>query len=143
MLEPQRGVTLIELMTVVVVLAILASIAVPAYRSYLLRSHRTDATIALLRIQAAQEKFFLQNMRYADDLTAAPPGGLGASAVSDEGRYDLILERRGANGYRARAVPRPGGGQTDDTKCTELSIDEAGVRDAAGAASNPRAECWR
>ncbi len=36
------GITLIELLTVMVVIAILASIAVPSYRSYLLRAAPTD-----------------------------------------------------------------------------------------------------
>ena len=61
----QRGVTLIELMIVVVVLAILGSISVSTYRRYMLRANRTDATTMLLRIQVAQEKFFLQNNGYA------------------------------------------------------------------------------
>ena len=49
----QNGVTLIELLTVIVVLGILASIAVPSYRNYLLRAQRTEATTALLNLQAA------------------------------------------------------------------------------------------
>src|SRR5690606_27341297 len=60
-----RGVTLIELRPVIVVVAILRTIAVSSYRSYLLRTNRTEARMALLRVQAAQEKFFLQNNRYA------------------------------------------------------------------------------
>ena len=63
--------TLVELMTVIVVLAVLGTISVSTYRSYTLRANRTDATTMLLRIQVAQEKFFLQNNRYAtsDELT--------------------------------------------------------------------------
>jgi type IV pilus assembly protein PilE len=53
----ERGVTLLELMAVVVIIGILASIAIPSYRSYLLRAQRTGGTAALLRIAAAQEKF--------------------------------------------------------------------------------------
>ncbi|HTP40025.1 MAG TPA: type IV pilin protein, partial [Steroidobacteraceae bacterium] len=76
----QRGVTLIELMIVIVVLSILTSIAVSNYRRYALRANRTDGTMALLRIQVAQERFFLQNNAYAQTMTqvtAAPPNGLG------------------------------------------------------------------
>jgi type IV pilus assembly protein PilE len=46
----QRGVTLLELMTVVMIIGVLASVAIPTYRSYLLRAQRTDATAALLRV---------------------------------------------------------------------------------------------
>ena len=44
------GVTLIELMIVIVILGILASVAFPAYRNYAIRADRTEATSALLRI---------------------------------------------------------------------------------------------
>ena len=46
--------TLIELMIVVAIVAILAAVALPAYRGYVLRSNRTEATATLLRVQAAQ-----------------------------------------------------------------------------------------
>ena len=46
----------LELLTVVVVVAILASLAVPSYRRYLIRAQRSDATTALLRMAASQEK---------------------------------------------------------------------------------------
>src|SRR2546429_5200969 len=55
-----RGMTLIELMVVLVIVAILSTLAVGSYRRYVLRANRTDATSALLRIQVAEEKFFLQ-----------------------------------------------------------------------------------
>jgi len=44
----QRGVTLMELLTVIVILGILASIAFPSYRTYLIRAQRAEAKTALL-----------------------------------------------------------------------------------------------
>ena len=69
----QRGFTLIELMTVIVVVAILASIAVPSYRNYLLRAQRTEATTALLNLQAAQDLIQTQGVFYSrsEDATGA------------------------------------------------------------------------
>ena len=77
-----RGFTLIELMIVISIVAILTTIAVTSYRAYVLRATRTEARMALLSIQAAQEKFFLQNNQYAQNVAtavAAPPAGLGVS----------------------------------------------------------------
>ena len=90
-----RGVTLIELMVVILVLAILASIAVPSYRRYVMRSNRTEATAALLQLRIAQEKFFLQNGQYADDgaLTTAPPAGLGLPGTTASNYYTVTLDR--------------------------------------------------
>lgn len=145
----QRGVTLIELLTVIVVIAILASIAIPSYRSYLLRAQRSDATRTLLHIQTAQEKFFAQNNRYADDLTAASPAGLGIPAVSDNGFFDIALvPPDGAaaigDGYKATATPHAGSGQADDTRCRSFSVDHNLHKVALdGAGTDVTRECWR
>ena len=72
--SPGNGFTLIELMVVVLVAAILAGFAVPSYQNYVLRSGRTDATVALLKLAAAQEKFYLQNGVYAPEQPQTFPG---------------------------------------------------------------------
>ena len=64
----QKGVNLIELMIVVTIVAILGAIAYPSYRNQLMRSHRSEAKAALLQIQVAQEKWFLQNNAYTNTL---------------------------------------------------------------------------
>jgi type IV pilus assembly protein PilE len=140
----QRGVTLIELMTVIVVVAILASIAVPSYRNYLLRAQRTEATTALLNLQAAQEKFYLQNNRYADqaELTPAPPAGLGLAATTERGFYDVTIALDAdQQGYTATAAPVAGAGQSDDSRCTGFSVDDNGMRGATGPGGTTY--CWR
>lgn len=134
-----RGMTLIELMTVIVVVAILGSIAVSSYRSYLIRTHRTEARMALLRLQAAQEKFFLQNNRYADtsQLPTAPPDGLGISTTTPSGNYTISIENYSDTTYRA--VATAAGGQTaDKTACQVLKIDQSGARDPQDSS-----ECWK
>jgi type IV pilus assembly protein PilE len=83
-----RGVTLIELMSVVVILAIVATIAVPTYRKYLIRAQRSEGKIALLQLQTAQEKFYLQNNAYTDKVTdssTAESPGLGLPGTSETG----------------------------------------------------------
>src|ERR1700753_1382180 len=84
-----RRVSMIELLTVMVVLSILATVSVQSYRGYLVRAHRTDATTTLLRIQVAEEKFFLQNNTYTVNLNGAPPGGLGIATATQNGYYNV------------------------------------------------------
>lgn len=135
----QRGITLVELLTVMVVLAVLVSIAVPSYRSYLRRAQRTDAKTALLRVQAAQEKFYLQNNQYTDELTKAPPAGLGLAEVSENGYYTIAVDLDDdGQSYTATATARAG--QADDNQCSEFSITDAGTRDAQPGGV---ALCWR
>lgn len=140
------GVTLLELLTVVAVLAILAVIALPGYRDQVLRTQRTEATAALLRIGAAQEAHFVQHSRYADSLTAAPPTGLGIAATTERGLYGLSVAATDAagTGYVARAEPRAGGRQHADRECRLFAVDHLGQRSArsdAGADTAP--SCWR
>src|SRR5690606_32671312 len=87
--SPRRmaGVTLIELMIAVVVISILAMIAVPSYRQYTQRAHRTEAKTALLQLQSNQERWYLQNNTYTAD-----PASLGFSANrSENGVYTLSI----------------------------------------------------
>ncbi len=140
-----RGVTLVELLMVIVIIGILSSIAVPTYRSYVLRAQRTEATATLLRVQAAEEKSFAQNNIYAADLTAAPPAGLGIPAITASGYYDLraeLLEE--GSGYRIVASPRAGGGQRDDDKCSSFTVDHNGLKTASDVnGRDTTRECWR
>ena len=135
----QRGFTLIELMVALAVLAILAVIAIPSYRSYVLRTQRTDARGALLRLQASEEKYFLQNNTYTDDFLA-----LGMTDASEHGLYRTIIAlTAGGMGYTATTTAVPGLGQDDDIKCTSFSIDQSGRSSASGSAANPSQYCWR
>jgi type IV pilus assembly protein PilE len=122
---------LIELVVVVAIIGILASIAVPSYRNYVLRSQRTDATTALLKLAAAQEKFYLQNNTYTAD--EAKVGG----ATSEKGWYTVDITAANANNFAATATPVSGGPQAKDTHCASFSINEVGKRDATYA------DCWR
>jgi type IV pilus assembly protein PilE len=137
-----RGVTLIELMVVVTVVAILAAIAVPSYRRYVLRAQRNEATRALLRVQTAQEKYFLQNNRYSADLGGAPPGGLGLAVTTESGTYRLEFSASATTTYRAVATAIAG--QRDDADCAIFAIDQGGVREAQDrSGANTREQCWR
>jgi type IV pilus assembly protein PilE len=136
------GITLMELLIVVVVIGILASIAVPSYRNYVMRTHRTDATSMLLRVQSAQEKFFLQNNRYASDLVGAPPAGLGVGNVTEGGKYSLGIDAP-APQMTYRVTATAAGGQLGDTRCRTFTIDEVGRRTARDSGGVDRsAECW-
>jgi len=131
------GMTLIELMIVVAILALLAAIAVPSYRQYVLRANRTEATTALLQLAAAQEKFYLQNNTYAGNalIAVAPPAGLGLSATTGGGRYTVAITAATAAAFSATATAA--GAQAADTTCATFTINQAGARTATSA------NCWR
>jgi type IV pilus assembly protein PilE len=135
----QRGFTLVELMIVILVIAIIASIAVPTYRSFILRAQRSDATAALLRARSAQEKFFLQNRRY---MTDADLTALGLN-MSEHGFYTVATAPDGARplpNFALTAAPAAGSPQAQDTKCASFTLDDVGTR---GSAPSPIATCWK
>ena len=145
--QRQRGVTLIELLTVMLVLAIIASIAVPSYRRYLLRAQRSDAKTALLQTQTAEEKFLLQQNTYTANVTGGLPAGLGLTGTSERGFYNItvvLTNVAGVPGYTITAAPGAGSGQADDDKCVSFTLNEQGTRTAldSGGGDNT-ATCWK
>jgi type IV pilus assembly protein PilE len=144
-LRRMRGFSLIELMVVVGITALLATIATNSYRRYTLRATRTEGRLALLAIQVAQEKYFLQNNTYAQDLatvTAAPPAGLGigainAGGVTGNGNYTISFSAVTPTTYTLQAVAT--GNQVKDTPaCLTFTINEQGQRTPADSTN-----CWR
>jgi type IV pilus assembly protein PilE len=132
------GFTLIEVMITVAIVAILAAIAYPNYSNYIRRSHRADATAALLRLAAAQEKFYVQNNTYATSATAA------GIANTEHGWYTLAVSGASTTGYTATATAPSGSNQYSDTDCREFSITHTGQRGAANSSAVvTTATCWR
>ena len=140
------GFTLVEVLTVLVVIIVLTALAVPLWRTHLLRVHRSDARAALIAAQDAQDKFFGIHARYARgaEVAAAPPAGLGVQSRSAHGFYRIEVRSSG-DGLDfivfARAESSPG--QSIDSRCVEFSLDQNGRRLALDADGKDRsADCW-
>lgn len=136
MRNPSKGLTLIELMVVMLIVAVLATIAVPGYRQFVLRTNRVEAKRALLNVAAAQERFYLQNNAYAgpSDLEAAPPGGLGIADTTENGHYSIAIVGGDSTVFSATATAQ--GGQAQDVRCASFTIDQSGAKTATSAG------CW-
>jgi type IV pilus assembly protein PilE len=141
-----KGVTLVELMVVVVIIAVLMSVAVPSYRQYTIRANRSEGQAMLLQIAANQERWYLSNNTYATNaqLTLDPPLGLGMRNMSESGFYDLAITASDATTFAAVSTAQAG--QAADTDCDVLAIDATGRRYAgpgpAFAANNNLDKCW-
>ena len=127
-----NGFALVELAVVVAVAAVLAALAMPAFRGSQLRAGRIDAIDALNRVRSAQERY-----RAATGLYAAEFAPLsGAAARSARGLYQLALTPTGPDSYRAEA--RAQGVQADDAGCAVISLEVS----LGFASAGPSAACW-
>lgn len=129
-----RGVTLMELMIVVVVIGILTAIAYPSYRQYVAKAKRNEAKSALLQIATLQERYYLQNATYTADMTKL---GFPVSDnfLTDSESYIVDVTAASASAFSATATYQKGDAEVD--KCATFSIDGAGQK-----TSTPHDDCW-
>ena len=133
MRKHMRGVTLIELMIVVVVVSILAAIAYPNYQEFTARAKRNEARAALLRLATNQERFYLNNNTFSADLTTI---GFSSSPFTTEtGYYVVVVTAANASNFTATATYQLGGSEAN--KCRTFTIDGRGQK-----TSTPDTDCW-
>lgn len=135
----QLGFTLIELMVTVAIVGILASIAIPSYQSYVVKSSRSAAQTELLFLASLQEKVYLNSSSYSASITKSYNGtadaanGLGYASTTKDGKYDLtIVTPAGGQTYTITAAPATGKTQVGDGN---LTIDQSGKRAWVGHAN--------
>lgn len=129
-----RGFTLIELMVIVAITGILASIAYPSYAEYVRKGNRAEGQAFLSDTAARQERYYSQNNAYADTITKLY-GESSRSSQTD--KYTLsIATNSGDGGYTLTATA-----QFTDARCGNLSLNALGVRGETG--TRDVAYCWR
>ena len=146
--QKQRGVTLIELMIVIVILALVASFAYPSYMNYVVDTKRTAATSILLQVADRQQQFFMDNKRFANDLTnlgfpgnplvIADDGRPMANAADSESTYSVALSNVTATTYTITAAPL-NSQAARDAECGSLTLNQALMKGSSGVDS----DCWK
>ena len=133
----QRGITLIELMIVVVVISILAAVAYPNYQEFTARAKRNEARAALLRLATNQERFYLNNNTFTSNLTqlgfSSADGG--ATSITETGYYTIAVTAANASNFTARATYNFG--EPESSKCRWFEINGRGDK-----SSDPDTDCW-
>jgi type IV pilus assembly protein PilE len=125
-MNKHKGFTLIELMITVVIIAILASIAIPSYREFVIRGNRTAAQAVMMDMATRQQQFFVANRTYAeaDDLGFALPAD-----VADNYDFDIEVVDGPPPGFEITFTPKADSGQAGDV---ELTLNSEGVKGPAG-----------
>ena len=134
MYKKMRGVTLLELMMVVVVLSLLVAIAYPNYREFAARAKRNEAKAALLQIAQNQERVYLNANEYTEDMRQ-----LGFNVeedfITESESYLIQVFDADASNFTATATYRHDDSEAD--KCRIFRIDARGER-----TSDPEDDCW-
>lgn len=84
-----RGFSLVELMTTLSIVAILASVAYPSYQDQVLKSKRAEGKTLLFEIMQLQERFKTENGSYTTNLTQLGLPTVGT--VSEQGYYTVVV----------------------------------------------------
>lgn len=129
-----RGMTLIELMLVVAIIAILASIAYPSYQRHLLKAHRITVLGDLAKIQLELERHY--NGSYASAAQAVLPGGVCHFCTRDQRQFELSVSSA-LTSYTITATVK--GSQTGD-KCKGSSYSELTLNSIGQHTPN---NCWQ
>ena len=134
----QRGLTLVELMVVVAVMAIIATVAYPLYTAQVQKSRRADAKVAVETIAMAQERFYTINGSYTADLSTLQVSTDIQGGASDQGYYTIAnpVLSGGGQGFTVTATRAAGGPQASDG-CVSFTMNHAGEK-----TSNPATGCW-
>ena len=129
-----------ELMIVVAIVGILASVAFPAYKAYVDRAKRTEGKAFLMEVAARQERYYFDNNAYATD-----PKALGyktSTPNSDQSHYALknpiAAGDTGSTTTSYKLQIDTVNPWVDDTCGTFLSLDSKGAQ----ASQKTNAVCW-
>ncbi len=126
------GFTLLEVMIVVAIVGILASVAYPSYVAFVMKSNRAEALRELSLIANLQEQFFVDTRAYTTDISLL---GLGASAsfTTETGNYvisSVVVPANNTFTLTAEAKKV----QVNDTNCLLINITDTGQKTPV--------DCW-
>lgn len=137
-----QGFTLLEVMIVAAIIAILAAVAVPSYREFVIRTHRADARAVLAQVLQLQERAFTQDNRYCYSDKNDPRCASWPTKVQDASRtyYTISYPEPNPNNPPVVVITATIDPGWKDKDCENLSLSSTGAKTATGTKGNEY--CW-
>lgn len=138
-----KGFSLVELMVVIAIIAILASIGIPMYNNYILKNRRSEATAELLSAANAADNFEIRNGSF--------PSGNDISTFyhpdTKNGYYslDYCSGESSCSDVSYVITATAQNSQTADTPCSSIELEVNGGivnQTATDSDGNYNKECW-
>ena len=133
-MSTSRGFTIIEVMIVVAIVAILASVAIPSYTDYIRRGKIQEASSALLAQRVKMEQFFQDNRTYAN---ACDAGSIAAKPADTQNfTFGCVSD---ATTYTVSATGK------GSIAAFTYTIDQSNTRRTTSVGTGwslPTANCW-
>lgn len=137
---------MIELMIVVAVIAILASIVYPSYQDSVRKTRRADAKEVLLEGAQWMERFFTENYRYDKNKAGTAIGSLFPTNLTSSPKqgttkyYNISFTTATSSAFTLQAAPKSTGGQDKDS-CGSLTLTNTGAKGVTGTGATIE-KCW-
>ena len=129
-----RGVTLIELVIAIAVVAILAAIAFASYQEQMRKTRRADGKAELMETAQQLERCYTRFSRYNDGNC-----GVALPSNSSEGYYVVSATAITASAFTLDATPQAD--QANDARCGVLRLTSTGQQGSQGQNTDAN-ECW-
>ena len=111
----KSGLSLIELLVVLTIIGILATLAIPSYQSYLMETRRQDAIQSIRTMQMEVEAYIAQE--------GTTPSVSDFPAIdSEQSLYTITYIKQSDDNYKIQADAKAGSSQSGDTGCTTIYI---------------------
>lgn len=141
------GFSLIELVTAMTIVSILATIAITSYSAYVLRTNRAYATTAILTAAQGLQRCYSQNFTYQNG-TSTPCTIVAGTTTTPDGYYsiniaiDVPSASCQAPNFQITATPaKPP--QTTDSRCAQFQLQCTGQQTASNAQGGDNSQsCW-
>lgn len=103
-IRDESGFSLTELLVVIVIIGVLASLAIPKFLSVITKAKTTEAKLMLKQVYNLEKSFYMENDTYTKQLAAM---GFEPDQLVTEGgqaRYRIEVTEASAGGYLAKAI---------------------------------------